>query len=76
MACVVHIQEHLFLQPMLGELAVAKKSAVRYLEEQMARLRNSSYHMAITTYALKLAGSIQAETGWTVLQTMRRETGT
>ncbi|OQR66876.1 CD109 antigen-like, partial [Tropilaelaps mercedesae] len=60
--------------PMLGELAVAKKAAVRYLEEQMPRLRNSSYHMAITTYALKLAGSIQAETGWTVLQTMRRET--
>ncbi|XP_028967183.1 CD109 antigen [Galendromus occidentalis] len=59
---------------LLGELVIAQKAAVGYLEEQLPRLRTSSYHLAISTYALKLAGSIQAETGWMLLQTLRRET--
>lgn len=58
---------------MRGELSVAKKAAMQYLEGYMPYMRNSSYHLAITTYALMLAGSTQAEPGYGMLTKMMKE---
>ncbi|XP_013794547.1 CD109 antigen-like [Limulus polyphemus] len=55
------------------EAANARARAVLYLERQLPQL-DSPYDVAIVTYALMVAGSVEAEVGFNMLDKMKRET--
>ncbi|GFQ90018.1 pregnancy zone protein, partial [Trichonephila clavata] len=54
------------------EISNAKNMAVRYLERRLPQLRDS-YQVALVTYALMEAGSVEAELGFNKLDGLRRE---
>ncbi|XP_022256776.1 CD109 antigen-like [Limulus polyphemus] len=54
------------------ETANARARAVMYLERQLPQL-TSPYDVAIVTYALMVAGSVEAEVGFNMLDKMKRE---
>ncbi|XP_064467422.1 CD109 antigen-like [Ornithodoros turicata] len=50
----------------------ARREAVRFLEKELASLEDP-YAIAITTYALMEAGSIEAEAGYRILDSMKKD---
>ncbi|GIY90987.1 hypothetical protein CDAR_123091 [Caerostris darwini] len=54
------------------EISNAKNMAVRYLERRLPQLRDP-YQVALVTYALLEAGSVEAEVGFNRLDSMKKE---
>lgn len=54
------------------QATTARAAAVKYLERQLAQL-NDAYAISITTYALLEAGSNEAEFGYNLLDSMKRD---